>query len=129
MVGVNNNCFALNKEKVDQKNPAKIVNPHGWALQISTSDIQTIKSIMKYAAENGQEITVIIPMRKTKNVTACPHYDRKHYAKNMCSACYNKNGRTKKAWVWGHPDKIHYAKGLCQFWYLAKYHKENSSNK
>ena len=26
--------------------------------------------------------------------TNCPHANRKHYAKNMCSSCYRKNGRT-----------------------------------
>ena len=83
MIGASDNCFSMNSELVDSKNPAKVINPHGMALQISTSDIPTIKSILKYAAENGQEVTVVIPMRKTKNVTACPHYDRKHYAKNM----------------------------------------------
>lgn len=83
IIGINTNIFAATGEGADAKNPSKVVNPNGMALQITTSDIPTIKSIMQFAAENEQEITVVIPMRKTKNVTACPHYDRKHYAKNM----------------------------------------------
>jgi len=26
-------------------------------------------------------------------ITRCPHVNRKHYAKNMCSSCYRKFGR------------------------------------
>jgi hypothetical protein len=28
--------------------------------------------------------------RKCKKVTACPHRERKHYAKNMCNNCYHR---------------------------------------
>ena len=30
---------------------------------------------------------------KSMKITKCPHEDRKHYAKNMCSSCYRKFGR------------------------------------
>jgi len=46
------------------------MNPYGKELQMTTSDISTIKSMMKFAAENQQEVTIVIPLRKTKNVTA-----------------------------------------------------------
>eukprot|EP00826_Nyctotherus_ovalis_P019994 TRINITY_DN1623_c0_g4_i2.p1 TRINITY_DN1623_c0_g4~~TRINITY_DN1623_c0_g4_i2.p1 ORF type:complete len:157 (-),score=23.53 TRINITY_DN1623_c0_g4_i2:46-516(-) len=53
----------------------------------------------------------------------CPHPDRKHYAKNMCSNCYHKLGRIKKAWNCPHTHKAHYSKGKCQMCYLFEYHQ------
>lgn len=61
--------------------------------------------------------------RKCREVTACPHTGRKHYAKNMCNNCYHRQGREKQAWVCPHSDRPHYAKGKCQFCYLQQYHK------
>lgn len=60
--------------------------------------------------------------RKLKTNTACPHKDRKHYAKNMCNNCYHRQGRTKLAWACLHTDRHMYAKGKCQFCYLQEYH-------
>uniref|UniRef100_A0A7S3J2X6 Uncharacterized protein n=1 Tax=Euplotes harpa TaxID=151035 RepID=A0A7S3J2X6_9SPIT len=59
--------------------------------------------------------------RRTKVVTNCEHFDRKHYAKGLCSTCYHKEGRTKLAWDCEHTDRVHYAKGCCQDCYLL-YH-------
>lgn len=61
--------------------------------------------------------------RKAKPVTACPHPDRKHYAKNMCNNCYHRLGRNRNAWNCTHQDRQHYAKGKCQLCYLQHYHK------
>ncbi|CAG9335713.1 unnamed protein product [Blepharisma stoltei] len=61
-----------------------------------------------------------------KRITACPHANKRHYAKNMCSNCYHKSGRQKKAWTCLHKDRQLYAKGMCQFCYLQSYHKSRS---
>ena len=61
--------------------------------------------------------------RKSKAVNACPHADRKHYAKNMCNNCYHRLGREKMAWACPHDERPHYAKGKCQFCYLQHYHR------
>ena len=56
----------------------------------------------------------------TRNIWACSHVNRKHYAKGMCMTCYHRAGRTKKAWTCPHTHKVHYALGLCQNCYLAR---------
>lgn len=61
--------------------------------------------------------------KSLKPVSACPHTDRKHYAKNMCSRCYHKHGRDKLAWGCSHKDRPHYAKGRCQVCYLKMYYR------
>lgn len=61
--------------------------------------------------------------KKGKSNTACPHKDRKHYAKGMCNNCYHKKGRSKLAHNCPHKDRPLYAKGKCQFCYLHFYHK------
>ena len=61
--------------------------------------------------------------KKGKSNTACPHKDRKHYAKGMCNNCYHKKGRKKLANNCPHKDRPLYAKGKCQFCYLHFYHK------
>jgi len=61
--------------------------------------------------------------RKSKQVTNCPHTDKKHYAKGLCSTCYHKSGRTKKAWACAHNNEVHYAKGCCQECYV-QYHSK-----
>jgi hypothetical protein len=55
--------------------------------------------------------------------TACPHKNRRHYAKNMCSSCYRKNGRTSHATACPHKNRILYSKGMCQTCYLTSYHR------
>lgn len=63
------------------------------------------------------------PCKALKSNTACPHTDRKHYAKNMCSACYHKTARPTRAWKCPHSFLPHYAKGRCHDCYLNKYYK------
>ena len=62
-----------------------------------------------------------ISSRRRKVNTACPHIERKHYAKNMCNYCYHKDGRSGNAWLCPHTDRLLYAKGKCHFCYLQKY--------
>ena len=64
--------------------------------------------------------------RKSKIITACPHVQRKHYAKNMCNNCYHKTGRNKNAWECDHKDRKHYAKGFCQMCYLKFYNSNKA---
>jgi hypothetical protein len=59
----------------------------------------------------------------TRKENTCPHTDKRHYAKNMCNACYHRQGRVKKAWLCAHTTKIHYARGKCRNCYLNTYHK------
>lgn len=56
-------------------------------------------------------------------VTKCPHTNRKHYAKNMCSSCYRKFGRKEYATKCEHTDRLNYSIGMCQTCYLADYHQ------
>ena len=62
-----------------------------------------------------------IKRKSFKQITDCPHEDRKHYAKNMCYTCYHRQGREKKAWVCEHSTHAHYALGLCHNCYQNKY--------
>jgi hypothetical protein len=55
-------------------------------------------------------------------ITKCPHPNRKHYAKNMCSSCYRKFGRNDYARNCEHHDRLLYSKGMCQTCYLSDYH-------
>ena len=54
---------------------------------------------------------VINPVHKTgrnrqvKKITACPHTNGKHYAKNMCNDCYHRQGRKRLAWACEHGDR------------------------
>ena len=57
-------------------------------------------------------------------ITKCPHTNRKHYAKNMCSSCYRKFGRNQLAWNCEHTDRLNYSVGMCQTCYLSDYHKK-----
>ena len=61
--------------------------------------------------------------KRVKLVNKCPHPERKHCAKNMCSSCYRKYGREKKAYKCPHSDRSAYSKGLCQYCYLKDYHR------
>ncbi|CAG9335716.1 unnamed protein product [Blepharisma stoltei] len=77
--------------------------------------------------ENAKEILESGPIKASKKmITACPHVDRRHYAKSMCNNCYHTNGRPYKAWNCPHKDRQLYAKGMCQFCYLQSYHRSRS---
>lgn len=62
-------------------------------------------------------------------ITKCPHTDRKHYAKNMCSTCYRKVGRNKNATKCPHKDRLLYSKGMCQECYLSEYFQNKTKIK
>ncbi|CAG9335726.1 unnamed protein product [Blepharisma stoltei] len=64
--------------------------------------------------------------RSRKRITACPHVNKRYYARSMCNNCYHKIGRQKKAWNCQHTDRQLYAKGLCQKCYLQDYHSLKS---
>ena len=59
--------------------------------------------------------------RRLMKNTACPHTDKKHYAKNMCNNCYRSKGRKKLAWLCQHKERKLYARGRCQYCYI-KHH-------
>ena len=63
---------------------------------------------------------------QAKPVTQCPHKDRKHYAKNMCSSCYRRFGRNQNATKCGHNDRLLYSMGMCQTCYMADYHQRRT---
>ena len=82
----------------------------------SNSDPQEIEDILKLQEEGQNEYS-------TRKENTCPHTDKRHYAKNMCNACYHRQGRVKKAWLCPHTTKTHYARGKCRNCYLNTYHK------
>jgi hypothetical protein len=57
-----------------------------------------------------------------RGVMSCPHTDRRHYAKNMCSTCYHIYGRSKYAWECPHTDRKMYALGKCHECYMKHYY-------
>ncbi|CAG9323888.1 unnamed protein product [Blepharisma stoltei] len=65
--------------------------------------------------------------RRPKKITACPHIYKKHYARNMCNACYHRFGREKNAWSCKHVERKHYAKGKCEACYIKEYMSSNNS--
>ena len=60
--------------------------------------------------------------------TNCPHFERKHYAKNMCSACYHKTARPSRAWKCPHSTLPLYAKGRCHDCYVAFYYRKRPAD-
>lgn len=73
--------------------------------------------------EDMEERCRLLYLPRTYQITACPHTDKKHYAKNMCSNCYHKHGRGNYARSCPHKDKPLYARGKCQSCYLHQYHR------
>ena len=57
--------------------------------------------------------TDLVGTKAVMKVTKCPHINRKHYAKNMCSSCYRKYGRNQNAWNCAHKDRLLYSMGMC----------------
>lgn len=107
-------------------NMLSLINPPTgpWPISLVLPDPLVVPSQSKDSLPN------IFPqegLKKTKLVTACPHSNRKHYAKNMCNNCYHRLGRDKFAWKCEHADKKHYAKGKCQFCYLKHYNKSRQA--
>eukprot|EP00347_Sterkiella_histriomuscorum_P000559 403375380 len=79
---------------------------------------QNLDQLSKNQNENLQDSA-----QKVMAITKCPHVNRKHYAKNMCSSCYRKYGRNQNAWNCVHHDRLLYSMGMCQTCYLSDYHK------
>ena len=95
-------------------NPIQGLWPASLILPQPTYQSQSSESRHKFQ-------TILDKRRRSKEITACPHVLRKHYAKNMCNNCYHKKGRDKNAWKCHHSDRKHYAKGFCQNCYLKDY--------
>ena len=70
----------------------------------------------------GEKLDITTPSQPAEAVRACPHSDKKTYAKNMCHSCYQNRGKTKMATTCGHTNKPHYSNGNCQSCYLAEYY-------
>lgn len=94
----------------------------GYSIRRKESD--TNKRNVGSTTANSNEAPPTSPTKPSNS--KCPHTERKHYAKNMCSSCYRREGREKKAWLCSHNSKAHYAKGLCQLCYLNKYHEKKA---
>ena len=112
--------------------------PHNVAAATTTKTMQTSvvreedkvtdkKSDSK--ANKAPGIASNISGSNVMQITKCPHVNRKHYAKNMCSSCYRKFGRNQNAWACAHTDKLLYSMGMCQTCYLADYHKKRTKIK
>lgn len=73
---------------------------------------------------------IYAPTTRIMQNTHCPHSERKHYAKNMCSACYHKTARPSRAWKCAHRSLPLYAKGRCHDCYVTHYYgrKPHSSH-
>ena len=69
------------------------------------------------------------PSREAMKITDCPHVNRKHYAKNMCSTCYRKHGRDQNAWNCEHKELANYSMGMCQTCYLNDYRERQIEKK
>ena len=64
--------------------------------------------------------------RKKRQITACPHVDKDHYAKGMCNQCYHVHGRSLKVTLCQHTDLPAYAKGKCQKCYFVEYNSNKA---
>lgn len=120
------NMFSLLHPSKDENNwPVSLKLPD--PMKLSFSEEVKLPTIFSFSetmmSEDCELVFGDLSKRKCREVTACPHTDRKHYAKNMCNNCYHRQGREKQAWVCPHSDRSHYAKGKCQFCYLQQYHK------
>lgn len=100
-----------------------LLNPQKLA---AASACLTLPPLFEGASESRLDLNFKSTKRKLKQVTACPHTLRRHYAKNMCNHCYHRKGRNKNAWDCQHLQRQLYAKGKCQSCYLRSYNKRNS---
>lgn len=71
---------------------------------------------------------IYAPPKPLMQNSQCPHPERKHYAKNMCSACYHKTARPSRAWKCQHRLLPLYAKGRCHDCYVTYYYGRKSSS-
>jgi hypothetical protein len=89
--------------------PVTLILPTLDFIQLQRIDAYDLATTSVYPVK----IAVPVKKRQTKKVTACPHANRKHYAKNMCNHCYHRFGRGASAWNCSHEDRKMYAKGKC----------------
>ncbi|CAG9326180.1 unnamed protein product [Blepharisma stoltei] len=104
------------------------VNDQVWPICLSLPCIfsnETLQPVHLEPGETQEPSSINVPdeQKPTRIVPICTHYDKKHYAKNMCNNCYHRFGRDKLAWNCPHKDRQHYAKGKCQLCYLQNYHR------
>ena len=92
-----------------------------WPISLTLPLPDSIRASMKEEAEVGGKSSFPSKHGSPNQVSACPHTNRKHYAKNMCSVCYHRFGRRKLAWNCDHRTRFNYSKGLCQPCYLRNY--------
>ena len=78
-------------------------------------EFSTYRQIIKYSHLSSRK-TSWVNQNRSKNIN-CPHTYARHYARGMCSRCYNLNGRTKLATNCEHRDRPTYAKAMCQVCY------------
>ncbi|CAG9319575.1 unnamed protein product [Blepharisma stoltei] len=102
----------------DQAWPLCLNLPRIFSNELSTSSQEENNEVKESAQEDASE-----NQNSSRTVPICTHYDKKHYAKNMCNNCYHRFGRDKLAWNCPHKDRQHYAKGKCQLCYLQNYHR------
>ncbi len=109
------------------ENFCKFLKSSGYTI---TKDSEVEENSDKESSQGNPEIEDVTKLQNEghneflgKKENTCPHTEKRHYAKNMCNACYHRNGRVKKAWLCAHSTKIHYARGKCRNCYLNTYHK------
>lgn len=90
--------------------------------QLNVEDRQKKDKSEKEDEEEKDFEEIKLKSKKIKKLNwGCGHFEREHYAKNLCNNCYRKYGRNKKPWNCPH-NKL-YAHGLCQNCYINKYNQ------
>lgn len=92
-----------------------------WPVSLLLPRPESLRDMPKDLGESSPEPAPSSKSCGVSRVSACPHTNRKHYAKNMCSVCYHRFGRRKLAWNCEHTQRFNYSKGLCQPCYLRNY--------
>jgi hypothetical protein len=116
---VNNNNHFANKDNIQ----------HRKRNRLDTQCKNTSISNSKNSAKNTiNKLKDMKKQREFKTNSACPHVNKKHYAKNMCYNCYHRGGRSKKAWACIHTDRQHYSFGLCHNCYQNIHNEKNKKS-
>ncbi len=92
-----------------------------WPVSLGLPRPENLQDLPKDIDESSSTSSSSSKSCGVSRVSACPHTNRKHYAKNMCSVCYHRFGRRKLAWNCEHVSRFNYSKGLCQPCYLRNY--------
>ena len=80
--------YFIQRELID-KNTSEVASQDQGQEEEPHEDDQ----IAKTPEQEPSMSSVIEPPKQVMKITKCPHVNRKHYAKNMCSSCYRKYGR------------------------------------